>query len=550
MGKMKWRVLKPEEYRAKVEAIIITNEDNVPSVYLDEKGIPTAGPGKALVVNVNRKWVVSQGRPVEGVEILEATTGKKITPEQRQMLQTAADNLNRYGSGQRAYEANAPVYYEDASLKGSAAWKTEGNSKFGVYLDKDQKIDFKNRVVDASEKEFDDSTTKTGTVRLDEKIPPSEERAALVSIYHQKRSDINNDMREAINSGDRAGVIEAIEGSDAAKTYKTRRKLEADKFGRPDDPVIIRHENNPQADLDGRMKAPQQSFPTVGFPAGLPQQGLPPQQPTGPASDVNPTTVPQASILDYFGKAAGQIGAAVSTVGHVAFDTAMSLGKDTLNQTLRLALSQGAGGKALVKQAAQMAVGNMLAGMHAQVIEKIMRDPTIPVGIAGPLERPQAPVEDVMNNPRNQGVFDQTADAVMRLLGRHPDLDPGTVLVDQGLKHIRQGDLNIPHGILLPDIFAMDRKTGADGSDGQYVEVLGIKLPIRLPDVRVIDESGAVNDGRSPGMPGGMPKLAAFRGGDGVVEVRAYSRNDASVRSHTRSKPDGDVTNNLSYRKA
>jgi len=285
-------------------------------------------------------------------------------------------------------------------------------------------------------------------------------------------------------------------------------------------------------------------------------QNTPMQYPhSGPAGDVNPTTVPQASILDYFGQAAGQIGAAVSTVGHVAFDAAIGLGKETLNQTIRLALSQGAGGKAMVKQAAQMAVGNMLASMHAQVMAQVMRDPRIPVGIApdSPLDTvPRGSIEDVMNSPRNQGVFDQIAGAVQRLLGQFTDLDPSTVMTDQVLKHIREGDLKIPHGVVLPDIFAMDHKHPKDGkgtsAGGHHVEIFGIQLPIRLPEIGGFD--GKIDEnpdaGKMPG--GGNGGLFAFRNADGMVQVSGYNRGGSNVRSHTRSKPDGDVTNNLSYR--
>src|SRR5712691_6150100 len=38
-------------------------------------------------------------------------------------------------------------------------------------------------------------------------------------------------------------------------------------------------------------------------------------------------------------------------------------------------------------------------------------------------------------------------------------------------------------------------------------------------------------------------------GGKGTVSVRGYSRQDGTyVQPHTRTAPDGDLTNNLSYR--
>lgn len=255
MGKMKWRILKESEYRKKVEKVVIKHEGNYPVVYLDSKGIPTTGPGKALVVNGvdkktgERKWVVAEGRAVEGVNILESTTGKPLTTVQRQSLQTAADNMNKYGldndrNGVKnsAYKANAPLFYKDPtddSLKGRT---DPDNNTFGVKMTEGQTVEFKDKVVDASEQEFDRFTTRSGNTRLDEKIPPSEERAALISIFHHRPADINSEIRQAINEGDREGVIIAIEGSKTAGTYKARRKDEADQFGRPDDPDVKRTE--------------------------------------------------------------------------------------------------------------------------------------------------------------------------------------------------------------------------------------------------------------------------------------------------------------------
>ncbi|MCP5405555.1 MAG: hypothetical protein H6922_04985 [Pseudomonadaceae bacterium] len=125
MGDMNWRILDRASYRAKVEKILIGHENNVPTVYLDHKGIPTIGAGRTLVVQVGGKWVVSQGRSIEGVEMLEQVTGNKLTLDQHQMLQQAADNLNAKGPARRGHLAGGCHHPADepVHLSGVAAAK-------------------------------------------------------------------------------------------------------------------------------------------------------------------------------------------------------------------------------------------------------------------------------------------------------------------------------------------------------------------------------------------------------------------------------------------
>lgn len=264
MAKIKWRVLDKTTYRQKVEKVIVKHESDAPRVYLDPVGIPTAGPGKALVVRGRDKWVVSEGRPVEGVNMMESVRGQKLTDDQYQKLQKAADNLNKYGPGDKAYQASAGDYYNNPADKSQAARLDPSNNKFGVEMTSEQQVAFKDKVIDATESDFDRATTKAGNVRLDETVPLSEERTALISIYHQQPRGIDDKMRTAINEGDRAGVIDAIEGSKAAEVYKSRRKQEADQFGRPDNPDVIRNDNNSQAGLDATFKTPVKTTSNSG----------------------------------------------------------------------------------------------------------------------------------------------------------------------------------------------------------------------------------------------------------------------------------------------
>ncbi len=298
MEKIKWRVLDEQTYRQKVENMVINHEKDAPRVYLDYTGVPTVGPGKALVVRGSGdKWVISEGRSIEGVNMLEAVRGTKLTNEQYQKLQMAADNLNKYGSGAKAYEANVGAFYKTASVKSEAARLDPANNKFGIEMTAEQQATFKNKVIDATEADFDRATLKSGKVRLDEAVPRSEERAALISLYHQYPSGIDESMRQAINIGDRGGVIKSIEDSKSAEVFKSRRKSEADQFGRPDDPAIVRHENNSQADLDATLKQ---------APQALPEREVLPQLKAPVGEDVVVESVDSevkgpASLLDYGG---------------------------------------------------------------------------------------------------------------------------------------------------------------------------------------------------------------------------------------------------------
>jgi hypothetical protein len=208
-----------------------------------------------------------------------------------------------------------------------------------------------------------------------------------------------------------------------------------------------------------------------------------------------------------------------------------------------LALTQG-GNKETLKQAAQLAMGQMLANMHAATIERVAQMAT-PGGYAGPLKNlmqdPRAPVENFMNNPHNQGVFDTLVSDVQRLLGIYPDLDPITVLVDRSLDKVRNGEFKIPNDMMLPNL-------PSKGSKGeQNISIFGVQLPILMPEIEII----GINPNAEPIVVGGAaesPSVSIARGGNGAIQVRSYTRDGATVRGHTRSRPDDDVSNNLSFR--
>ena len=550
MAKMIYRVKKSEDYKKGAKERIEKAEDNLAHVYVDVGGVPTVGNGKALVVfGHGNKWRIDP----EGEAIVRKATGQGFTPEQEATLQRAADNLNQtrpHARGDKesmtkAREANVPMFYtSDVSTSPGRQGYRERTyqpekSTFGIRLNEEEIEVFAEEAYQKTEAQFDRTMQRHGI-----EVPPSQEREALISIYHQNPSVLSNKgVVEAIKSKDREKLIQALEDPDLLPknpAAKERRMDDINAIGRPTDPAIIRYDNNPQAELENQIRTPPRGTPNQKPGQPVPQP-MPQSEPIGPSYEPNPTTLPhRPTVLDGIGAVLGQAGQAIATAGRATFDMAMGLGKETLQQALQLALTQSSSQDTL-KQAAQLAMGNMLASLNAQIMAKVQQAGR-PIGIAGPLQNPEA-VEDFMNSPRNQGVFEKLAEEVQRLLRIYPDLDVTTVLVDRGLKHVRQGDFQIPGTLLLPDFMPMDRK------DGEYIEILGVQLPVKIPPIIVVDGKIEENpqDGKV-GLPIEFGGLEFSRGGDGAIEVRSYTREGATVRGHTRSSPDDDVSNNLSFR--
>src|SRR5262245_46960383 len=133
---IKWRRLDEKTYRRKVEEVIIRHEKDVPMVYLDPVGIPTVGPGKALVILKGSKWILAEGNEREGIDILEKTTGEKLTVEQRSKLEKAAQVLARKGRSDEAYYENAKEFYKKVPPINSKERTNPENGTFGVTLTK------------------------------------------------------------------------------------------------------------------------------------------------------------------------------------------------------------------------------------------------------------------------------------------------------------------------------------------------------------------------------------------------------------------------------
>jgi hypothetical protein len=341
MAKMIYRVKKSEDYKKGAKERIEKAEDNIAHVYVDVGGVPTVGNGKALVVfGHGNKWRIDP----EGEAIVRKATGQGFTPEQEATLQRAADNLNQtrpHARGDKesmtkAREANVPMFYtSDVSTSPGPQGYRERTyqpekSTFGIRLNEEEIEVFAEAAYQKTEAQFDRTMQRHGI-----EVPPSQEREALISIYHQNPSVLSHkDVVEAIKSKDREKLIQTLENPDLLPinpAAKERRMDDINAIGRPNDPAIIRHENNPQADLENTMRTTPRN--TIDQKPGQPlPHPMPQPEPTGPTYDPSPTTVPlRPSILDGMGSVLNQAGQAIATAGRVTFDMAMGLGKETRN---------------------------------------------------------------------------------------------------------------------------------------------------------------------------------------------------------------------------
>lgn len=213
--------------------------------------------GQALVVKNNGKWVLNNTRNVEAIRLLEKTLGHRLSAEQYNMLETAANNLNRYDLGKSTFNANAAIFYINPPQYNSSinVMSDLTNNRFGVTLDKNQLNNLTDISLQAANQEFDRFTKNARTDKT-ASIPFSEERIGLLSIFYHQPDTINATMRQAINNGDRHAVIETITHQ-TPKEFKERRGYELNQFGRPDNPDVIRNDNNSQAGLDALMQTGQ-----------------------------------------------------------------------------------------------------------------------------------------------------------------------------------------------------------------------------------------------------------------------------------------------------
>jgi hypothetical protein len=258
----------------------------------------------------------------------------------------------------------------------------------------------------------------------------------------------------------------------------------------------------------------------------------------------------QPSILDGIGDTLGAVGSAAATVGHMAYDTAMSMSKDTLVHMMTQA-ANGGGGKAVLAQAAQVAMAQTLSRMHGLVMQEVERQqPSQPwrtPGIAGPILEPdgttQESIERTINDPRNAGIFNDIASRVERILTQVGDVHPAAVLVSKVIEVLRGGNIKVQPNIFVPELLPQENGPArVPQGDERVVEIGGVSIPVRLPDVRVIMDEAK----------GSTPDFSSdvlYSSHGDMVNVKGYTRGDGTqVSAHSRTAPDGIVSNNFSFR--
>lgn len=264
-----------------------------------------------------------------------------------------------------------------------------------------------------------------------------------------------------------------------------------------------------------------------------------PERPIQPSS----TTIPHTSVLDKAGEVLGSVGRGLLTVGNMAVNTAFSIGQNALEHAFTLAASGHfvPEVKTLLMQNAAKAVFGQMLGAMQQAAQN----------------RPKGAWEEldgVMNKPSNDEMFRDIADMMNGKLTR-------------GEKAMADDLVN-----MVADFI------GAGKFDTGNTHVKFIKAPERDPSAGIEDVLAGIMNGHLPpsqrppreggdiihvmGMPwefetspvpeGGMTETptAGFDpgGGNGAVQVQGYSRGQGQVKSHTRSRPDGEESNNISYR--
>lgn len=315
MGSLIYRVQNPAEYEENARSRLSVAEGMVRHVYVDVGGVPSTANGKALVVygrdsNGEKKWLLDP----KGEEFLQGVTGSGYTQQQRETLQRSADNLNASRPGLKsdddamaaARKANVPMFYtpdvsSDNTIDGykQRTYKPD-KSTFGVVMDDNQIAQYSNKVYKNTESEFTAKMASEGIA-----IPPSKERQDYISIYHQNPALFSKpEVLDALKKGDRqtlTAIFEDEANMPKKESLRQRRKEDVDLIGRPNDPEVIRHENNSQSELDGRLKTAQQVTSTAVGSKPVPQS-------SSTQEDEDKTKRQgTASILDYFSNIANEV---------------------------------------------------------------------------------------------------------------------------------------------------------------------------------------------------------------------------------------------------
>ncbi len=254
MKNIQYREMSEASFKQLVIETIQKEEDSIPFVYVDGVGIPTSFNGKAMVVKSGNRWVVD---PVAEA-VIQNVTGQGYDAMQRSKLDAATENLNRYGRGMTARRANM-VHFYAAGTTDSFAERTRKpeNSTFGLELKQSQLNEANEIVVRNTINAFDAKMAREGIA-----IPPSQEKAALVSIYHQCPRCIGDKTIRHLKNGNREGVLYEIQNDMDSQKFRSRRQREAELFG-SDTPSVSAGGVSDTVDRGGNLQQPNKPQASV-----------------------------------------------------------------------------------------------------------------------------------------------------------------------------------------------------------------------------------------------------------------------------------------------
>lgn len=269
------------------------------------------------------------------------------------------------------------------------------------------------------------------------------------------------------------------------------------------------------------------------------QPNVSPTVPVEGSPQSNSLQPPEPSVLQRIGDVLGGAGRGLVRVADMTFDALTGVGKVGVESALTL-LARGDVPASVVptlrRNVGQVVLGQVLAQVQAQMQRGqqggIWECPS------APFERDageQVKIEAAMGNPANMDFVNKAVADIVDALRRNTTQDPVGILVQTVANGLNRQAETPQVWAENPQIPPRDKK--AD----------------RPVQVIVFGQPAVVNGGCFGGVMAGRPVLPQGIGGgagDGRVDVQGYTRSTGEVRAHVRNRPDGEVTNNLSYKEA
>lgn len=251
---------------------------------------------------------------------------------------------------------------------------------------------------------------------------------------------------------------------------------------------------------------------------------------------------PSSSALDQIGNILGEAGKGLLTVGNMALDTALNVGRVGLESALEVLARGGqipmSAQKFLQQNVAKVVLGQIMAQLQAKAQTQEQG-----VGIWGGMTRPferdpedQVMIERMMNDRQNEILEGDTMQIVMQAIQRGELTNPleaflaGLIAsINDAVKKQREEEKKRAK---------VEKQSPVDGS--VQVNIAGVPLVVDGGCLRIVLTGAPLFVPK--GLPGNVGEVAP----NGEVHVHAYSRGKEHVREHTRGLPDGDLTNNRS----